>query len=157
MAKRSNLTPNQLEKARLQCLEALEYSAHSILADASQALERSHLGQYERLGAGENWKRLQLLYDLVVLGVRLKTAAVIVRPVSSKAAERFGKGLRLREEQAAFNVLEEVIWERLAVQLCREDFVAAIGLVRRVINAGRAAVADTYIELAVQGVRPQTY
>jgi hypothetical protein len=151
MTRQNNSKQQHSTNAHRRCIEALEQSAHPVLADASQALARSHLPHYEPHGAGQNWKRLQLLYELIFLGVQLRNPTAIVKHARTLAVERFAGHFRLREVQTAFNVLEEAIWERLAVQLCPEDFVATIGLVSGVIGAGRDAVAETFVTLARRG------
>ena len=64
------------------------------------------------------------------------------------ARERFSAGYDLWEVQTLFNVLEEVVWNRILKELPPGDFAEAIGLVSTAPGTGKDTLARRYVTLA---------
>jgi hypothetical protein len=64
------------------------------------------------------------------------------------ARERYADGFGLQEVHAAFNVMEEVIWRRIAAKLEPLQYPEAFGLASTVLGAGKQALALHWVTLA---------
>jgi hypothetical protein len=119
-----------------------------ILAEASLALERSHLTHYDQVGTAAANSRLGQLLKLVRQSVRDRNLAPIIEYVVGVAEERFTSGYDLREVQTAINVLEEIIWRRVVEHMPPQELAIALGLVSTVLGAAKDSLAITYVSLA---------
>jgi phosphate uptake regulator len=90
----------------------LDQDAVAIVDESAGALERSHLAHYDEVGTDERRRRLQSLFDVVVLTLRSRDLVPMHDHAERIAQERFAAGVDIAEVQTAFNVLEEVLWRR---------------------------------------------
>jgi hypothetical protein len=70
------------------------------------------------------------------------------------ARERFSAGYDLWEVQTAFNVLEEIIWQRILRELPPAEYAEALGLVSTVLGTGKDTLARVYVTLASKSRTP---
>ena len=125
-----------------------------ILADAEQAVERSHLKGYQQAGPDVTRQRIKALYVLTVRGVRERNLGPMIAHARQVATERFAAGYDLAEVQTAINVLEEVVWRYLQKHVDREELGQALGLTSTVLGAAKDVLAGTYVGLATKARMP---
>lgn len=56
----------------------------------------------------------------------------------------------IAEVQAAFNVLEETIWQLVIARLPNDELLESAGLIGTVLGAGKDALARTWVALATR-------
>ena len=132
----------------MELVTLLHESSDEILAAASEAVERTHLKNYERAGKEQTHQRLKALFVLTSRGVKERNLGPMIAYAETIARERFAAGYDLSEVQTAFNVLEEAIWTRILKTLPPAEYGEALGLVATVLGAGKDALARTYVTLA---------
>lgn len=128
----------------------LEKNTDSIVAEAAEALVRSHLPHYEAEGMYEAQKRLRMLYKLTLECLQWKNAEPMRRYMKNVANDRYTSGFELFEVQTAFNVLEESIWKKSLAELDPSEFARAIGLISTILGIGKDTLARAYVELATK-------
>jgi hypothetical protein len=125
-----------------------------IVEAACEAMKRSHIKHYEAAGSEHIHQRLRALYTLTARAVKERNLGPMVAHADSIAVERFNAGYDLWEVQTAFNVLEEVLWQRILKALPPDQFAEALGLVSTVLGAGKDALARKYVTLASKSHAP---
>ena len=111
-----------------------------------------NLRSYGRADDETNRARLSALFDLLRVCIQSQNLVPIVEYARELARQRHGDGYDLHEVQAAFNVLEEVVWRRVTTVLPAPEFARSLGLVSTVLGAGKEALAVEFVSLA--GNRP---
>lgn len=125
-----------------------------ILEDAQQAIARSHLRSYEKVGGAQTHERLKALFVLTARGVKEKNLGPMIAHAEEIARERYAAGFDLWEVQTAFNVLEEAIWLVILKEMKPDELAVALGLVSTVLGAGKDALARSYVSLASKTKAP---
>lgn len=128
--------------------QILEQKETEILSQANSALVRSRLPHYDKDGIAQNEVRLQKLYSLTRQGIQNKDLTAVVSYAEQLAEERFTAGFGLQEVQAAFNVLEEAVWQQIIAECEPAQLGEALGLISTVHGAGKDALARKYVSLA---------
>jgi hypothetical protein len=126
----------------------LHERTNDIIAEAEQAVARAHLKNYEKAGSPAVHQRLKALFVLTTRGVKERNLGPMIDHSATVARERFSAGYDLWEVQTAFNVLEEVIWQRILRELPPADYAEALGLVSTVLGTGKDTLARVYVTLA---------
>jgi hypothetical protein len=121
---------------------------NDVVAEAEQAIRRTHLKHYEHEGAEAVHQKLKALYILTARAVKERNLGPMIAHADTIARERFNAGYDLWEVQTAFNVLEEVVWNRILKELPPSEFGEAIGLVSTVLGTGKDTLARRYVTLA---------
>jgi hypothetical protein len=132
----------------------LHERTNDIMTEAEQAIRRSHLKHYEKEGADAVHQKLKALYVLLARAVKERNLGPMIAHADSIARERFGSGFDLWEVQTAFNVLEEVVWNRILKELPPAEFAEALGLVSTVLGTGKDTLARKYVTLASKTKTP---
>jgi hypothetical protein len=132
----------------------LEDRSTGILHDALEALRRAHLQHYEKSGPDQTHQRLRALFVLTARAVKERNLGPMTAHAETIARERFASGFDLAEVQTAFNVLEEIIWQRLLRDAPPADLAEALGLVSTVIGTGKDTLARVYVSLASKSKAP---
>lgn len=132
----------------MELVTLLHDSSEEILAAAMEAVERTHLKNYERAGKEHTHQRLKALLVLTTRGVKERNLGPMIAHAETIAQERFAAGYDLSEVQTAFNVLEEAIWTRILKVLPPVEYGEALGLVATVLGAGKDSLARRYVTLA---------
>ncbi len=125
-----------------------------IIAEAEQAMRRAHLRNYEKEGSEALHQRLKALFVLTTRGVKERNLGPMISHSDSVARERFGAGYDLWEVQTAFNVLEEILWQRILRELPPAEYAQALGLVSTVLGTGKDTLARVYVTLASKSRTP---
>jgi hypothetical protein len=134
--------------------EFLQTNAAGIIEEACQALTRSQAKHYQQAGPEHLHARIKALYTLTVRGVKERNLGPMVAHADAVAIERFSAGYDLWEVQTAFNVLEEVLWQKVLKSLPADQYAEALGLVSTVLGAGKDALARKYVTLASKSKAP---
>jgi hypothetical protein len=132
----------------------LHERTNEIIEEAEQAVRRARLKNYEREGSTAIHQRLRALYVLTTRGVKERNLGPMIDHADTVARERFAAGYDLWEVQTAFNVLEEVIWQRILRELPPSEFAEALGLVSTVLGTGKDTLARVYVTLASKSRTP---
>jgi hypothetical protein len=132
----------------------LKQDGEAIVAEAAQALDRSHLEHYEGIGRQEAKERLRVLFELTLTCLERMNAEPMRRYAETVAHERYTSGFELFEVQTAFNVLEEAIWKKFLTELEPSEFGHAIGLISTILGIGKDTLARAYVSLATRAKVP---
>ncbi len=125
-----------------------------IIAEAEQAMHRTHLRNYEKEGSEALHQRLKALFVLTTRGVKERNLGPMISHSDSVARERFSAGYDLWEVQTAFNVLEEILWQKILHELPPAEYARALGLVSTVLGTGKDTLARVYVTLASKSRTP---
>jgi len=132
----------------MELIDLLLSGREEAVDEALQALARAALPHYSVSQAEQNRDRLAKLYELTVECVRTRSLLPMIDYSRRVARDRFRDGFGLHEVHTAFNVLEEVIWRRIAKEMEPSGFPRAFGLASTVLGAGKEALAIEYVGLA---------
>jgi len=132
----------------MNLVQLLEAEGDAIVAEATDSL--SHLRHYAASGEGANRQRISKLFALTRDCVRTKDLLPMLDHAHQVARERYRDGFDLQEVHAAFNVLEEILWQRITAKMAPQDYPEAFGLTSTVLGAGKQALAVEYVTLASQ-------
>jgi hypothetical protein len=128
--------------------ELLGGARDDCLERAVAALGRRGLPHYPNEEPERNRERLAALLDAAVESLARRELAPIVRHARAIAGARARLGFGFHEVHAAFNVLEETLWQLVVERLPPERLPEALGLVATVLGAGKEALAAEYVALA---------
>ena len=126
----------------------LEDHRHAVITEATQLLGNRPLKNYTNSGENVNKERLTKLFDLVSGSIKSKDLIPMMDYATEIANQRFKQGFDLEEVIAAFNVMEEVIWEKITRSINPVDYPQAFGMVSTVIGYGKEQLSVTYVALA---------
>jgi len=126
----------------------LEKCKDDIINDAANRLTYSHLSHYKAFGIEENKKNLETLYKNIVQCNMKTDVTEIVKYAQDLAQKRFSSGFELFEVQAAFNVLEEIIWQLIIEKLSPSDYAEALRLITTILGVAKESFANTYVTCA---------
>jgi methylmalonyl-CoA decarboxylase len=119
-----------------------------VVGDALAALsERDQAGCLASSPA-ERRQDIEQLFGLIQRCVQEGHCEPIIGPSQQLAADRFAAGIELAEIQAAFTVLEDVLWRHLADAVSGDQGLGALRLVNVILRTGLDAMARTYVALA---------
>ena len=108
-----------------------------VVSDVVASLERRDQARHDALSLEQRRREVLYLFELVLRCVHEGSADSIIMPSQQIAADRFAAGADLAGAQEAFNILEEVLWRRVADTLAGDQRVEALGLVNAVLGAGK--------------------
>ena len=128
--------------------ELLHERTGAIIENASEAMSRAHLKNYEKSGIEHTHQRLKALLVLTTRAVKERNLGPMVAHADTIARERFASGFDLWEVQTAFNVLEEAIWAHILKELPPTEYAEALGLISTVLGTGKDTLARRYVTLA---------
>ena len=120
-----------------------------VIGEALAALnERDQAGCLASSPA-ERRRDMEHLFELIQRCVHEGHCEPIIGPSQRMAADHFANGIEIAEIQAAFTVLENVLWRHLADTLSGDDQrLETLRLINAILGAGRDALARTYVSLA---------
>jgi hypothetical protein len=134
--------------------ELLHTQSKQTINEAVDLLERSRLSHYKMAGREHTHHRLMALYVLTTKAVHERNIGPMIAHANTIAEERFNAGYDLSEVQAAFNVLEEVLWQKIIKEIPAANQAEALGLIGTVLGAGKDALARAYVSLASKTKAP---
>lgn len=129
-------------------LKLLAASKENIIDEATEILSSAPLRHYKECLPIINKKRLTKLFDLTVECISKKDLIPMLEFSQQLAKERCGEGFDLHEIYKVFNILEEIIWGRIAEKLDPSQFKEAFGLTSTVLGFGKETLATTYVSIA---------
>jgi len=125
-----------------------------VVSEVVASLERRDQAHQDASSLERRRRDVLNLFELVLRCVHEGSAESIITPSQQIAADRFAAGADLAEAQGTFNILEEVLWRRVAGSLAGDQRVEALGLVHAVLGAGKDTLARTYVALASRADSP---
>jgi hypothetical protein len=134
--------------------ELLATQAAGIIKDALGGVERSQLPFYKFSGPEQTRQRVKALFVLTARAIKERNLSPMLAHAEAIGRERFMAGADLAEVQIAFNVLEEVLWQRILTSIPPALHGEALGLVGTVLGAGKDMVGRTYVSLASKSKVP---
>jgi hypothetical protein len=117
----------------------------AVVGQALLGIGRLHGSHYQ---GGETERRLERLYDHVVVAATRRDLGPIVAYAEALADERHTSGYALAELQAAFNALEVALWETLVADLSADQVAAALTLVSSIFGVAKDTLACAYVAAA---------
>ena len=119
-----------------------------VVGEAVAALsERDQAGCFAASPA-ERHQDMEHLFDLIQRCVHEGHCEPIIGPSQQMAADGSAAGIEIAGIQAAFTVLEDVLWRNLADAVSGDQRPGTLRLVSVILGAGRDALARTYVSLA---------
>jgi methylmalonyl-CoA decarboxylase len=125
-----------------------------VVSEVVASLERRDQAHQDASSLERRRRDVLNLFEFVLRCVHEGSAESIITPSQQIAADRFAAGADLAEAQGTFNILEEVLWRRVAGSLAGDQRVEALGLVHAVLGAGKDTLARTYVALASRADSP---
>jgi len=125
-----------------------------VVSEVVASLERRDQAHQDASSLERRRRDVLNLFEFVLRCVHEGSAESIITPSQQIAADRFAAGADLAEAQGTFNILEEVLWRRVADSLAGDQRVEALGLVHAVLGAGKDTLARTYVALASRADSP---
>ena len=139
----------------MEASSVLSSAEDQVVGEAVAVLARRDRALRHPPDPQERRRNVRQLFGIVLRCLQEGRAEPIIMPSEQIAAHCFAAGADIAELQAAFNVLAEVLWSRLACALAGGELVRALALVNTVVGTGKDVVARTYVALASQpGTRP---
>ena len=125
-----------------------------VVSEVVASLERRDQAQHDASSPERRRRDVRHLFELVLRCVQEGSAESIITPSQQIAADSFAAGVNLAEVQGAFNILEEVLWRHVAGAFAGDQRVEELRLVNAVLEAGKDALARTYVALASRAESP---
>lgn len=125
-----------------------------VVAEAEAALTLLHERHYDTAGTEEVRRRLDTLFDHLVMAVATRDLTTVIAYARGIAESRFADGYDLAEVQSAFNALEAATWTRILAALEPAELAEALGLVSTVFGAAKDALGRAYVSLATKAHAP---
>ena len=125
-----------------------------VVSEVVASLERRDQAHHDASSPERRRRDVRHLFELVLRCVHEGSAESIITPSQQIAADSFAAGVDLAEVQGAFNILEEVLWRHVAGAFAGDQRVEELRLVNAVLEAGKDALARTYVALASRAESP---
>ena len=122
-----------------------------VIGDAVAALEQRDQARRGVPSPAERRRDLEYLFELVRQCLHQGRSDPIITPSQQLAADCFGAGIDLADVQAAFVVLQNVLWRHLSAALPGDQQLETLRLVNAILGTGKDALARTYVALAKAG------
>ncbi len=127
---------------------ALADARDQVVGEALAALDERDQAGCLASSPAERHQDMQHLFELIQRCVHEGHCEPIIGPSQQMAADGFAAGIEIAEIQAAFTVLEDVLWRHLADAISGDQRLETVRLVNVILGAGRDALARTYVSLA---------
>ncbi len=122
-----------------------------VIGDAVAALEQRDQARRGVPSPAERRRDVEYLLELVRQCLHQGRSDPIITPSEHLAADCFRAGIDLSDVQAAFVVLQDVLWRHLSAALPGDQQVETLRLVNAILGTGKDALARTYVALAKGG------
>jgi hypothetical protein len=127
--------------------ELLRRERETVIDRALQAIGRLHAPHYHE---AETELRVARLYDYIVTAAIHRDLGPIVAYAQGVADDRYWGGLPLAELLAAFNALEEALWDALVEELPPDRVTAALTLLSSIFGVAKDTLACSYVAAATR-------
>ena len=141
------ISRNLNSDCNIQLFKLLNEKSKQIIDEATEALVRAPVKHYNSNTAKQNRERLTNLLSLTSKSIKSKNLIPMVEYAQKISNERYEDNFDLQEIQSAFNILEEVIWQKISTDMKPQDYPEAFGLASTVLGAGKEAMAVEYVSL----------
>jgi methylmalonyl-CoA decarboxylase len=135
----------------VQISAILARTGDRVIGDTVAALEQRDQTRRGVPSPAERRRDAEYLLELVRQCLHQGRSDPIITPSEQLAADCFGAGIDLSDVQAAFVVLEDVLWRHLSAALPRDQQLDTLRLVNAILGTGKDALARTYVALAKRG------
>jgi len=135
----------------VQISAILARTGDRVIGDTVAALEQRDQTRRGVPSPAERRRDAEYLLELVRQCLHQGRSDPIITPSEQLAADCFGAGIDLSDVQAAFVVLEDVLWRHLSAALPRDQQLDTLRLVNAILGTGKDALALTYVALAKRG------
>ena len=135
----------------MQISAILVRTGDRVIGDAVAALEQRDQARRGVPSPAERRRDLEYLFELVRQCLHQGRSDPIITPSQQLAADCFGAGIDLADVQAAFVVLQNVLWRHLSAALPGDQQLETLRLVNAILGTGKDALARTYVALAKAG------
>jgi methylmalonyl-CoA decarboxylase len=125
-----------------------------VIGDAVAALEQRDQARRGVPSPAERRRDVEHLLELVRQCLHQGRSDPIIASSEQLAADCFGDGIDLADVQAAFVVLQDVLWRHLSAALPGDQQLETLRLVNAILGTGKDALARTYVALAKSGSGP---
>jgi len=138
----------------MNLINLLEKNEDKIIKEACISLDRIKLKHYKEKSIKQIEQRFKYLYELVFRSVKDKNLILLTDYIQDIARRRFFSGFSLNEVHTAINILEETIWKQIIKNLQPEDLAEALGIISKVLGAGKSCLSRTYVSLSNKTKHP---
>ena len=135
----------------VQISAILVRTGDQVIGDTVAALEQRDQARRGVPSPAERRRDVEYLLELVRQCLHQGRSDPIITPSEQLAADCFGAGIDLADVQAAFVVLQDVLWRHLSAALPGNQQVETLRLVNAILGTGKDALARTYVALAKGG------
>ena len=135
----------------MQISAILVRTGDRVIGDAVAALEQRDQARRGVPSPAERRRDVEYLLELVRQCLHQGRSDPIITPSQQLAADCFGAGIDLADVQAAFVVLQDVLWRHLSAALPGDQQLETLRLVNAILGTGKDALARTYVALAKGG------
>ena len=135
----------------VQISAILVRTGDQVIGDTVAALERRDQARRGVPSPAERRRDVEYLLELVRQCLHQGCSDPIITPSEQLAADCFGAGIDLSDVQAAFVVLQDVLWRHLSAALPGNQQVETLRLVNAILGTGKDALARTYVALSKGG------
>jgi hypothetical protein len=118
-----------------------------IIEKALVILDSTPLRNYSRSQPEINKDRFNKLLNVIIETVHSRDLIPMMEFSETVAKKRYTESFDIHEVQTAFNVLEEVIWEVITLNIDPKEYPKAFGVISTIIGFGKETLASTYINL----------
>jgi methylmalonyl-CoA decarboxylase len=132
----------------MQISAILVRTGDRVVGDAVAALEQRDQARRGVPSPAERRRDVQYLLELVRQCLHQGRSEPIITPSEQLAADCFGAGIDLADVQAAFVVLQDVLWRHLSAALPGDQQLETLRLVNAILGTGKDALARSYVALA---------
>ena len=135
----------------MQISAILVRTGDRVIGDTVAALEQRDQARPGVPSPAERRRDVEYLLELVRQCLHQGRSDPIITPSEQLAADCFGAGIDLADVQAAFVVLQDVLWRHLSAALPGDQRLETLRLVNAILGTGKDALARTYVALAKGG------
>jgi methylmalonyl-CoA decarboxylase len=135
----------------MQISAILVQTGDRVIGDTVAALEQRDQARRGVPSPAERRRDVEYLLELVRQCLHQGRSDPIITPSQQLAADCFGAGIDLADVQAAFVVLQDVLWRHLSGALPGDQQLETLRLVDAILGTGKDALAQTYVALAKGG------
>ena len=135
----------------MQISAILVQTGDRVIGDTVAALEQRDQARRGVPSPAERRRDVEYLLELVRQCLHQGRSDPIITPSQQLAADCFGAGIDLADVQAAFVVLQDVLWRHLSAALPGDQQLETLRLVNAILGTGKDALAQTYVALAKGG------
>ena len=129
----------------MELLKLLTDQKDDIVSKATEHTRFDGLKHYQSESIHVITERLAPLMDVFLTSLKERNVIPMVEYSETVARDRFSQGYPLDEVIAAYNILEEQLWETVKEQQHVDRQADNFSIISRIMGAGKTALADAYL------------